>query len=122
MARAQHPVRIGARLRALRNEAGLTQTEVAEAAGIAPESMSRIERGRLTPSTALIGRLAGAIGVEPAALFERQPVSLRPPALRPVDRRLLALVKDLPVPLVEDVIRGVRLLVGVGRQTPRAKR
>jgi transcriptional regulator with XRE-family HTH domain len=77
--------------------------------------MSRIERGRLEPSRNLITRLAEAIGVSPGAFFEAGPISVKRPALRPVDRRLLQLVKDLPAPLVEDVIRGVRLLIDVGR-------
>lgn len=38
--------RVGARLRALRESKGMTSKEVAEAAGIAPMSLSRIELGR----------------------------------------------------------------------------
>lgn len=117
MARRQEPLRIGARVRALRNQAGLKQAELAEAVGIAPESMSRIERGRLGPSTALVKKLADAIGVEAGALFESTPTTPRQPALRPVERRLLTLVRDLPDPLVEDLIRGARLLIEIGRQT-----
>ena len=115
MARTKEPLRIGARVRALRNEAGLTQAEIAEAAGITPESMSRIERGRLSPSTDLVTRLAAAIGVVPGALFERGPAALKKPTLRAVDRRLLQVVRDLPEPQVEDVVRGLRLLIEVGR-------
>src|ERR1700679_578006 len=100
MARTREPVRIGARLRALRNEAGLTQADVAEAVGVAPETMSRLERGRLQPSTDLVTRLAAAIGVEPGALFVASSVKPKTPALRPVDRRVLQLVRDLPEPLV----------------------
>jgi transcriptional regulator with XRE-family HTH domain len=122
MARTREPVRIGARFRALRNEAGLTQAEVAEAVGVAPETMSRIERGRLQPSTDLVSRLAKAIGVEPGALFTSSSVKPKMPSVRPVDRRLLQLVRELPEPLVEDVIRGVRLLVDVGRQAPEGGR
>ena len=117
MASKQPAMRIGARIRALRFQAGLTQAEVAEAVGIAPESMSRIERGRFNPSTDLVARLAKAIGVEVGSLFDHSTVTPKRPALRPVDRRLLQLVKGLPDELVEDVIRGVRLLVEVGRLT-----
>lgn len=115
MARPKQPLPIGARLRALRNEAGLTQAQIAESVGVAPETMSRIERGRLAPSRDLISRLAEAIGIEPGAFFKRDAVAIKKPALRPVDRRLLTLVKDLPDALVEDVVRGVRLLIEVGR-------
>jgi transcriptional regulator with XRE-family HTH domain len=118
MARAQTKVKIGVRVRSLRHEAGLTQAQLAEAVSIAPETMSRIERGRLVPSTDLVGRLAGAIGVEPGALFASTPVSPQKATLRAVERRLLQVVRDLPDELVEDVIRGVRLLVDVGREAP----
>ncbi len=85
---------------------------------MAPETMSRLERGRLQPSTDLVTRLAGAIGVQPGDLFSAASAKPKMSTLRPVDRRVLQLVRDLPEPLVEDVIRGVRLLVDVGRQAP----
>ncbi len=84
--------------------------------------MSRLERGRLQPSTALVTRLAGAIGVQPGDLFATTSVKPNAPTLRPVERRLLQLVRELPEPLVEDVIKGVRLLTDVGRHTPERPR
>lgn len=122
MTRAQEKPRIGARVRALRNDAGLTQEQLAAEVDVAPETMSRIERGRLVPSTDLVTRIAAGLGVPAGALFDRSAAKPKTPTLRPVERRLLTYIRDLPDALVEDVIRGVRLLVEVGRQAPEAPR
>lgn len=61
---------LGARLRALRLERELQQRQLAEKAGLAPSMVSQIESGRLTPSLHTLGRLAGALGVPIAALFD----------------------------------------------------
>ena len=55
--------RLGARLRALRLEAGLTQAEVARRTGIHRPNIARVEAGRHTPSLETVARLAHAIGV-----------------------------------------------------------
>lgn len=96
----------------------MTQAQLAEASGLTVESVSRIERGRLQPSTDTVGRLAVSIGVATGDLFEASKVIPKAPTMRPVERRLLREVKDLPDELVEDVIKGLRLLVDVGRNVP----
>ncbi|MEM9067960.1 MAG: helix-turn-helix transcriptional regulator [Myxococcota bacterium] len=55
--------RLGARLRALRLEAGLTQAELARRTGIHRPNIARVEAGRHTPSLETLARLASAIGV-----------------------------------------------------------
>lgn len=55
--------RLGARLRALRLEAGLTQAELARRTGIHRPNIARVEAGRHTPSLETLSRLASAIGV-----------------------------------------------------------
>lgn len=55
--------RLGARLRALRLEAGLTQAELARRTGIHRPNIARVEAGRHTPSLETLSRLAIAIGV-----------------------------------------------------------
>ena len=52
-----------------RRARGLTQAALAEAAGIARQTLSAIEAGRLTPSTAVALALARALGVGLEALF-----------------------------------------------------
>lgn len=63
-------VRIGARLRALREAAGLTQAEIARRTGIHRPNIARVEAGRHTPSLETLSRLAGAIGVPTTRVLE----------------------------------------------------
>jgi DNA-binding XRE family transcriptional regulator len=56
-------VRLGARLRELRVQAGLTQAELARRTGIHRPNIARVEAGRHTPSLETLARLASAIGV-----------------------------------------------------------
>ena len=55
--------RLGARLRELRLQAGLTQAELARRTGIHRPNIARVEAGRHTPSLETLARLASAIGV-----------------------------------------------------------
>jgi transcriptional regulator with XRE-family HTH domain len=52
---------LGSRLRALRAARGETLAETAERAGISPQYLSEIERGRKEPSSEMIAALAGAL-------------------------------------------------------------
>lgn len=53
---------LGQRLRELRTERRETLTETAERAGISPQYLSEVERGRKEPSSEMIAALAGALG------------------------------------------------------------
>jgi transcriptional regulator with XRE-family HTH domain len=53
---------LGKRLRTLRERQGRTLTEVAGRAGISPQYLSEIERGRKEPSSEMIAAVAGALG------------------------------------------------------------
>jgi DNA-binding XRE family transcriptional regulator len=59
---------LGQRLRALRAERGETLAETAERAGISPQYLSEVERGRKEPSSEMIAALAGALGTTLADL------------------------------------------------------
>jgi DNA-binding XRE family transcriptional regulator len=52
---------LGRRLRALRAERGETLAETAERAGISPQYLSEVERGRKEPSSEMIAAMAGAL-------------------------------------------------------------
>ena len=109
------PSQIPINLRRLRQAAGLTQAQVAEAADVADATLSRIERGRFLPSQDLLVRLADAIGATAAELVKTGgPV--RKPALRTSEARLLALARELDDAQVDDLVRGVKLLLAVGRR------
>ena len=50
-------------LRTERREQGRILTEVAETAGVSPQYLSEIERGRKEPSSEILGSVAGALGL-----------------------------------------------------------
>ena len=64
---------LGERIKALRQERSLQQRHLAEKAALTPSMVSQIESGRLTPSLNTLGRIAAALGVPIAALFDGQP-------------------------------------------------
>jgi transcriptional regulator with XRE-family HTH domain len=53
---------LGQRLRALRLDQRETLAETAGRAGISPQYLSEVERGRKEPSSEMIAALAGALG------------------------------------------------------------
>ncbi|HEY9372570.1 helix-turn-helix transcriptional regulator [Streptomyces sp.] len=55
--------------RALRKANGLSQADLAHAVGLSRASISNVEAGRQGLSVALLGRIADALGVPPAALL-----------------------------------------------------
>lgn len=54
---------LGDRLRQLRHERGETLGETADRAGVSPQYLSEIERGRKEPSSEMIAAVAGALNV-----------------------------------------------------------
>jgi len=63
---------LGARIKALRLERELQQRQLAEKADLAPSMVSQIESGRLTPSLNTLRKIAEALGVTIATLFDGQ--------------------------------------------------
>ena len=68
---------LGRRLRVLRQEQQETLSETAGRAGISPQYLSEIERGRKEPSSEMIAALAGALGVTLVQLTEQVADDLR---------------------------------------------
>jgi transcriptional regulator with XRE-family HTH domain len=68
---------LGRRLRALRQEQQETLAETAARAGLSPQYLSEIERGRKEPSSEMIAALAGALGVTLIDLTELVATDLR---------------------------------------------
>lgn len=56
--------RLGETLRAARTQRKARLVDVAERAGISPQYLSEIERGRKEPSSEMIAAITGALGVE----------------------------------------------------------
>jgi transcriptional regulator with XRE-family HTH domain len=57
-------------LRDARTAAGLTPEHVAVATGRSSFSVREWERGRVTPPTHLLGKIAAAVGIDVADLFD----------------------------------------------------
>jgi transcriptional regulator with XRE-family HTH domain len=68
---------LGSRLRSLRAERDETLAQTAERAGISPQYLSEIERGRKEPSSEMIAALAGALGITVADLMSAAAEDLR---------------------------------------------
>ncbi len=88
---------LGRRLRALRQEQQETLSETAARAGLSPQYLSEVERGRKEPSSEMIAALAGALGTtlidltEQVATDQRRQMSLAPRAGRTRPGDVLAL-------------------------------
>jgi transcriptional regulator with XRE-family HTH domain len=61
--------RFGQYIRTLREERGLTQSELALRAGLAVDSVRRIERGQLSPSLRSVAKLAAGMEISLHSLF-----------------------------------------------------
>jgi transcriptional regulator with XRE-family HTH domain len=61
--------RFGEYIRELREERGLTQSELAERAGMAVDSVRRVERGQLSPSLRSVAKLARGMEISLHSLF-----------------------------------------------------
>lgn len=61
---------VGANIRRLRKERGLSQETLAGEAGLAMRHLGRIERGEGNPTVTVLGKLAEVLGVHPAAFYD----------------------------------------------------
>jgi transcriptional regulator with XRE-family HTH domain len=75
--------KVGARVRSLRRERGLTIEQLAAATGLTKGFISQLERDRTAPSLSSIARICDALGVRLSTIFEREPA----PALVRHDER-----------------------------------
>ena len=64
---------LGQRIKGLRAERQLQQRQLAQKADLTPSMVSQIESGRLTPSLHTLGKVAAALGVPIASLFDGPP-------------------------------------------------
>ncbi len=86
------PTHIRARLKALRNHAGLTQAALAARLRSSPKRIANIEAGIRKPSLELIAAWAEACAHTFVVSFEQSPTAPMPP----LAAELLALAHDLP--------------------------
>lgn len=72
---------IATRLRELRNARGMTLAVLAELSGVSKSNISLIERGESSATATVLDKLAAALGVPVASLFEK-PVDATSPIAR----------------------------------------
>ena len=77
--------RIARRVRDLRSERGYSLDTLAERSGVSRSSISLIERAQTSPTANVLDKLATALDVTLAALFDEQPHDDTPPS--PLARR-----------------------------------
>lgn len=90
---------IGARLRELRVQAGLSQRQLAEAAGVPHGQISMVETNRSSPSVASLRRILGGLSHSMSEFFEpdapaSHAVFFRPGEMRDLTARLHAALDD----------------------------
>ena len=74
---------VGSQLREERGERGERIADVAERAGVSPQYLSEIERGRKDPSSEVLSSVAGALGLSVLDLTRRASRHLAPVSSRP---------------------------------------
>ncbi len=60
---------LGSRIKRLRTGQALSLRQLAERAGVAPSYLSAVERDKLSPTIALLGKVLAALGTDLAAFF-----------------------------------------------------
>ena len=68
---------VGARLRHLRRRRGLTLAETARRAGISPQYLSEVERGRKDPSSEVLAAISGGLNAEVVEVTHLASLDLR---------------------------------------------
>jgi transcriptional regulator with XRE-family HTH domain len=114
---------LGAAVRERRLQKGLTQAQVAEAAGIAVETVSRIEGGRLASlSLVLAARVAATLGTTLNALLSGVPTPDPTRSLRADERRIVGLLTRVDDAQLGRVRRGLQSLLSVHDSAPPKRR
>jgi transcriptional regulator with XRE-family HTH domain len=99
---------LGAEVHRRRRDAGLSMAALAAKAGVSQPFISRLERGRASPSMSTLTRLAAALGVAPGDL-------IAPAARVPSDVRFVPADGGLRVPVSEQPGSAVGRVIASGR-------
>lgn len=105
------PQEVAQAIRKHRQAAGLTQAELAERAGLAFETVSRLESGREPPSLRTAVALADAFATSLDAVVARTPTASPKAEPVPADaRRLLAAARKLDPKVLRNLVAVVAAL------------
>jgi ribosome-binding protein aMBF1 (putative translation factor) len=85
--RTRTSIMVGSAVRAARRRAGVSQSELAELAGMSQPSIARLERGVVSPTVITLDRIARALGADLVLDFEPQPGNDLSPIRVPVPGR-----------------------------------
>ncbi|MFH8764679.1 helix-turn-helix domain-containing protein [Streptomyces althioticus] len=96
---------LGARLRALRAEAGLTGAALAQRAGVGQPTVSKVETGRMVPSVDVLDRLCRALNLDESAAGEVRDLLVAVESVIATDSEPAGLPAGL---VVDDAVRGAR--------------
>jgi transcriptional regulator with XRE-family HTH domain len=93
------PIQVGARIRAIRKQSGLTIRILAKRCQLSPNTLSLIENERTSPSVRTLGQLAQGLGVNIGSLLEPkipgQPVVYQQQGQRTVTRFANGTIENL---------------------------
>jgi len=102
--------RFQATLKQLRTKRGLTQEELAEAAGLSRDAIVRLERGDRQPRFGTLNALADGLGVDVGELWARGAVSVGRDRRASRLRRIERFLDNVPEDLAERIVRAVAML------------
>lgn len=110
-------VRVGERLRHLRERQALSQAELARRAGTSASQVNAVERGNRAPTVGTLAAFASALRVSPAVFFEDEQPPVRPTPSEKVWYEVVDLLRERDA----EYLRAVReLLRGFDRAVRRA--
>lgn len=112
---------VARRIRELRMERGLSIRQLALRSGLPPEMISRSERAVSSPSMSTLDHVFSGLGVDPSEFFAH-PTAFRGASAAASQRRFEALLDGLKAGEQDEVLRGLGLLLGVRRRSPRPRR
>ncbi|UXY37829.1 helix-turn-helix domain-containing protein [Streptomyces albidocamelliae] len=99
---------LGARLRGLRAEAGLTGAGLAQRAGVGQPTVSKVENGRMVPSFDVLDRLSRALGLDDSSAREVRDLLVAVEAA--ADARLAPDDDGVAGAVLDDAVRSARLV------------
>jgi len=111
-------VRVGERLRQLREERALSQAELARRAGTSTSQVNAVERGERAPTVGTLERLASALRCPVTEFFAQEKAPPRPSRSEKVWYEIVESLRERDV----EYLRAVRdLLKGFDRAVGRAR-
>ncbi len=87
---------IGARIATIRADRRITQEQLAERVGAAPQTIRRIERGRTTPPLGRLLAISDALGIRLLDLFDAADAPVLAPTWDTEEARVVELYRATP--------------------------